>query len=595
MSTANAQGHPGLSFGPVAGLRRGGYPPPGHLPPSNKPAPSLSQHASPYQPQAYTPQQPSQGQYPHHLFNPTAPQIPGVASVQNAARQPPPQGPPTLPGPRQRAPPPRQQMQQQQNPPLGYLQQSLNQQHMPQQPMNPQQLSQQSMGQQSLGQQSMNQQSMSQQPMSQQPMSQQPMSQQSMSQQSMNQQPLGQPSLSQQQPMSQQLHLQPMSQPPMTQSMSQQQSLSQSAPQNDNSILSQQSTPRSTVQPSLPPAAPQLPQIQQVQKVQQVQQVQQQPTPPQPEPAEPTREDDMEMGSPDELGEGDSSLEPKLIDGAPFVPREPMGPMMSAPPEGGSFPTLEAVHKHVLGYCTSVGYAIVIGRSKKTVPGLKKVLFVCDRAGKPPKRVSPEMRKRKTTSRKCDCQFGFFAIEQRTQWTVRYRPNACHLQHNHGPSESPLLHPAARKLDTKMVQAVKNLKESGIGVTQTLEILQQDNPHVPLLPRDIYNARAAINRNPTKVNAALAEDRPAIYSKPHPSPEDRIRADLRKEIQKLAGELDQLRKDSQKEIADLKAKLKEKDQMIEKFEQFIDICNQRVIVRLADNANGANGPASTNA
>ena len=584
MSTANAQGHPGLSFG-VGGLRRGGYPPPGHLPPSNKPSPSLSQHASPYQPQAYTPQQPSQNQYPHHLFtNPTAPQIPGVASVQNAARAPPPQVPPTLPGPRQRAPPSRQQMQQQPNPPLSYLQQSLNQQPMPQQPMNPQQLSQQSMSQPP----------MSQQPMSQQSMSQQSMSQQPMSQQSLNQQPLGQPSLSQQQPMSQQLHLQPMSQPPMTQSMSQQQSLSQPAPQNDNSILSQQSTPRPTAQPTLPPAQPQLPQVQQVQKVQQVQQVQQQPTPPQPEPAEPAREDhhedDIEMASQDESGEGDSSLEPKLVDGTPFVPRQPMGPMMSAPPEGGSFPTLEAVHKHVLGYCTSVGYAIVIGRSKKTVPGLKKVLFVCDRAGKPPKRVSPEMRKRKTTSRKCDCQFGFFAIEQRTQWTVRYRPDSNHLQHNHGPSESPLMHPAARKLDTKMVQAVKTLKESGIGVSQTLEILQHDNPHVPLLPRDIYNARAAINRNPTKVSAALAEDRPAIYSKPHPSAEERIRADLRREIQKTREELDKLREDSQKEIADLKATIKEKNQMIEKFEQFIDICNQRVIVRLSDN-----GPAATNA
>ena len=36
----------------------------------------------------------------------------------------------------------------------------------------------------------------------------------------------------------------------------------------------------------------------------------------------------------------------------------------------------------------------------------------------------------------------------------------------------------------------------GVGVSQTLEILQTENPHVPLLPRDIYNARAAINRNP---------------------------------------------------------------------------------------------------
>ncbi|KAK1445401.1 hypothetical protein CCUS01_12569 [Colletotrichum cuscutae] len=297
------------------------------------------------------------------------------------------------------------------------------------------------------------------------------------------------------------------------------------------------------------------------------------------------------------LAEGDDSLEPKMVDGAPFVPRTPMGEMMSAPPEGGSFPTLEAVHKSVLAYCTSVGYAIVIGRSKKTVPGLKKVLFVCDRAGKPPSRVSPEFRKRKTSSRKCDCQFGFFAIEQRTQWTIRYRPDPQHLQHNHGPSESPLLHPAARKLDSKMVAAVKALKENGepakttpreraaadsstgVSVNETLEILQGENPHVPLLPRDIYNARAAINRNPQKVATGLAENRPAIYSKPHPTAEERIRADLRKELAKAREDFDKYKEDKQKEVDELKKKLVEKDQIIERFEMFIDICNQRVMVQ----------------
>ena len=139
----------------------------------------------------------------------------------------------------------------------------------------------------------------------------------------------------------------------------------------------------------------------------------------------------------------------------------PMGDMMSAPPEGGSYTCLEELQKWALNYCTSVGYAIVIGRSKKTVSGLRKVLFVCDRAGKPPNRVTPESRKRKTSSRKCECPFGFFGIEQRTQWTIRYRPNPQHLLHNHGPSENPSIHPAARKLDGKMVAQVKALKENG--------------------------------------------------------------------------------------------------------------------------------------
>ncbi|KAK4240894.1 hypothetical protein C8A03DRAFT_30972 [Achaetomium macrosporum] len=597
---SNTNSHAGLTLG-VAGLRQS-FPPPPNL--TNKPSPSPLQYSSIHHPsQAYQPQQHSPNQYPHHLYTPR-PQLNSVASLQNAARP----SPPALPGPRQRAPAPRQ-MQQQQTPPLSYLQQSLNQQPLGQQPMPQQSISQPpTISHQTIAPQSMPQ-TMNPQPMN---------PSQQLSQPSLGQQSLGQSSLSQ--PMSQQLQ-QPISQPPMAPSMTQsmsQQSLSQSMPNqsitqsvqpaqhNDTSMLSQQSTPRPQHQPTLPPAPQQMTQMQQsqkaqqvapqVQQIQQVQSAQQQPAAGQPDSAEPVQEnhdDDMEGGSHDEAGEGASSLEPKLIENSPFVPRQPMGPMMSAPPEGGSFPTLEAIHKHVLSYCTSVGYAVVIGRSKKTVPGLRKVLFVCDRAGKPPRRVSPEMRKRKTTSRKCDCQFGFFAIEQRTQWTLRYRPNAIHLQHNHGPSESPLLHPAARKLDSKMVAAVKQLKDNGVGVSQTLEILQQENPHVPLLPRDIYNARAAINRNPQKVASGLAENRPAIYSKPHPSPEERIRADLRRELAKTREELDRLKEDSKKEIEELKEKLREKDKIIEKFEEFIDICNHRVTVKLHRTGDSRRGETSS--
>jgi hypothetical protein len=119
----------------------------------------------------------------------------------------------------------------------------------------------------------------------------------------------------------------------------------------------------------------------------------------------------------------------------------------------------------------------------------------------------------------------------------------------------------------------------GIGVTETLEILQNENPHVPLLPRDIYNARAAINRNPQKVATGLAENRPAIYSKPHPTAEERIRADLRRELAKVREEMDQFKAEKQKEVDTLKKQLEEKNKIIERFEMFIDICNQRVMVQ----------------
>ncbi|KAJ2903584.1 putative mutator-like element protein [Zalerion maritima] len=421
-------------------------------------------------------------------------------------------------------------------------------------------------------------------------------------------QPLQQQMQQQVQQVQQQQQQQQQPTPPQVQQVPQVQQQVHQSPQVQQVQHVQQTTPVQQQPHAAPPPQQVTPQVQQISQ-QPAQQTPQQPQPqpqqqpaqqhqpppqqstpqPQPQPQPQTQQqtpasaaaaqngDEMDVDVSQE--DMDDSLEPKLLEGTPFVPREPMGPMMSPPPEGGSYPTLEAVHKAVLQYCTSVGYAIVIGRSKKTVPGLKKVLFVCDRAGKPPTRVTPELRKRKTSSRKCDCQFGFFAIEQRTQWTVRYRPDSAHLQHNHGPSESPLLHPAARKLDSKMVAAVKQLKDSGVGVSQTLEILQSEHPHVPLLPRDIYNARAAINRNPTKVASGIAENRPAIYSKPHPTAEERIRSDLRKEIAKTKEELDQVQKESAKKIADLEEKLREKDRVIERFEMFIDICNQRVMVQ----------------
>lgn len=130
---------------------------------------------------------------------------------------------------------------------------------------------------------------------------------------------------------------------------------------------------------------------------------------------------------------------------------------------------------------------------------------------------------------------------------------------------------------------------------ETLEILQIENPDVPLLSRDIYNARAAINRNPTKVATALAEDRPAIYSKPQPTAEERIRADLRRELDKTRRDFAQFTEDAEKQIAGLKSKLEEKEQIIRKFEMFIDICNQRVMVqreRLSGPESGAGAGSS---
>ncbi|KAK8079965.1 mutator-like element [Apiospora hydei] len=637
MSTANdhnPHSHPGLAFPQVNGLRRT-YTSSSHSATPPKPSPTPQQHQSPYQPQQYTPQQPPQAHYPHNLFTSSTPSpVPGVNGVQNvpngASRHTPPRHTARLPWPpaanalAMNQPMPQQVQQHVQQPvpqpvqPVQPLQQQPHQAHQNHQTHQAHQAHQAHQTHQTHQAHQNHQNHQTHQTHQGHPVAQQV-------------QPLPQQQPVQQQP-------QPVHQPNDANLMFIHSPIAKACLRRIRRITSRATrraihrvinrvtrratrkiTNRVTRHVLRPTPSRRIRQVTNLRLSNRLHRhikitsrfhhkhtnhlrhysrsrhrnhqptVQQQ---------ESHNDDDMDMDSQDESGEGDSHLSPKLIEGTPFVPRTPMGGMMSAPPEGGSYASLEAVHRHVLEYCTSVGYAVVIGRSKKTVPGLKKVLFVCDRAGKPPSRVSPEQRKRKTSSRKCNCQFGFFAIEQRTQWTIRYRPDEVHLQHNHGPSESPLLHPAARKLDSKMVAAVKQLKESGIGVSQTLEILQQQNPHVPLLPRDIYNARAAINRNPQKVEAGIAEERPAIYSKPAPTPEERIRSDLRRELANTKEELKKLREESKKTIEKLQEDLRTKDKTIEKFEMFIDICNQRVMLqreKLADNGgnNTANGGANS--
>lgn len=79
------------------------------------------------------------------------------------------------------------------------------------------------------------------------------------------------------------------------------------------------------------------------------------------------------------------------------------------------------------------------------------------------------------------------------------------------------------------------------------------------------------------MNAALADDQPAIYSKPRPSQQDKLIAELRKSLAKLNEQLAKEQEDSQKKVAELEEKLREKDGKIQKFEMFVDMCNERVM------------------
>ncbi|RAL65623.1 hypothetical protein DID88_005295 [Monilinia fructigena] len=252
--------------------------------------------------------------------------------------------------------------------------------------------------------------------------------------------------------------------------------------------------------------------------------------------------------------------------------------MLSAPP-GGSYPTFEALFAAAQAHALSHGYAFVIGRSKRDNRGLKKVFLICDRGGTNKEKVPGEQRQRKTKSRKCGCEFGVFGLENKTAWLLRGRIDGEHLTHNHPPSMSPTEHPGARKLDPKAIAAVKALEENGVSVKETLEILHRENPTIRFLPRDIYNARAAIKRDPSRVEPTAMESLPTFYKKPPLTFEEKLRAELRTEVANAQAEVEKVKADWKREVEELKEELRQKDVVIKKFEMFIDICNERVMIR----------------
>lgn len=74
--------------------------------------------------------------------------------------------------------------------------------------------------------------------------------------------------------------------------------------------------------------------------------------------------------------------------------------------------------------------------------------------------------------------------------------------------------------------------------------------------------------------------------------EEKLRAELRTEVANAQAEVEKVKEQWRKEVEDLNEQLRTKDKQIQKFEMFIDICNERVMVqreRLAEGEGSATG------
>ena len=92
------------------------------------------------------------------------------------------------------------------------------------------------------------------------------------------------------------------------------------------------------------------------------------------------------------------------------------------------------------------------------------------------------------------------------------------------------------------------------------------------------------------MQATALEELPTFYKKPPMTFEEKLRAELRTEVANAQEEVEKVKTEWRNEVEDLKEQLRQKDKMIQKFEMFIDICNERVMVqreRLAEGEAGA--------
>jgi hypothetical protein len=81
------------------------------------------------------------------------------------------------------------------------------------------------------------------------------------------------------------------------------------------------------------------------------------------------------------------------------------------------------------------------------------------------------------------------------KWLLRHHENPEHSQHNHERSITASAHPSHRRLTASVKATIKSTsRRVGIRARDVRAIVEQEHPDTTFTQRDIYNARALINR-----------------------------------------------------------------------------------------------------
>jgi hypothetical protein len=190
-------------------------------------------------------------------------------------------------------------------------------------------------------------------------------------------------------------------------------------------------------------------------------------------------------------------------------------PLVPGDPE----PTFEALFDRVNAFAEANGFGIV-KRQRYLIKGrLSRYTLECDKYGEPRKSEGAGLRQRQ--SRQCGCKWRIFAVslpENDYRWVSRWPADASHPEHNHTPSTDPSAHPSHRKLTDPVKATIEaTSRRVGIRARDVRNIVKNQHKDSVLTRRDIYNARALINRqkldsyNPTAALIKIFDEKGIPY------------------------------------------------------------------------------------
>ena len=181
------------------------------------------------------------------------------------------------------------------------------------------------------------------------------------------------------------------------------------------------------------------------------------------------------------------------------------------------FPTIESLFESVSAFAKANGFGIT-KHNGYTYNGRKvRYSLRCDRYGDPRPTRGAGLRQRK--SRKCGCQWMIIAEAlEEGKWHLRQHAKPEHSQHNHERSIRPSAHPSHRRLTTPIRTTIESTsRRVGIRARDVRAVVQEQHPGSTLTQRDVYNARALINRDklngysPTAALIKLFDEMEILY------------------------------------------------------------------------------------